>query len=282
MSDSTMDTSNDTVCDGTTIPQTQKPKDPLEAQVTLLRNKIAIERDAIAAFVEKGQQRIAQLERELDEVYRVKTEELQKQRQEFELSSARIELAVVPARVKLDVGGRVFSVTMDMMTKYPDSFFSRLFSGRWEEMKTDDGAYFINRSAKMFDYIVDFLRDGELELELSGAEMRALFREADFYQLRELADKLSPAMDDWTWIETPNAVLSNGGLTLTAKDMGTQYVGVCLVCSRFVCFSNVGFSHFKVRMFAWHCWMDARCARVVRSSGFRYRGRVYRHWSREH
>jgi hypothetical protein len=113
------------------------------------------------------------------------------------------------------VGGRIFSVTLDMMLKYPNSFFARLFSGQWEDQIGSDGAYFINRSFQLFHHIVDFLRDGGLDVSLSEDDHRALCREADFYQLKELLDVLNPSVDDhWTLTETPNGVLSNGGLTL--------------------------------------------------------------------
>jgi hypothetical protein len=136
-----------------------------------------------------------------------------------ELSTQRITTTVTTERIKLDVGGRIFSVTLDMMLKYPDSFFARLFSGRWEDKKTEDGAYFINRDFDQFHHIVSFLRHGSLDVSLSEDDHRALCRDADFYQLNELLDVLKPSVsvDTWTLMETANGVLSNGGLTLTNK-----------------------------------------------------------------
>jgi hypothetical protein len=53
---------------------------------------------------------------------------------------------------------------------------------------------------------------------LSEDDHRALCREADFYQLKELLDVLNPSVDDnWTLTGTRNAELSNGGLKLTCK-----------------------------------------------------------------
>jgi hypothetical protein len=72
---------------------------------------------------------------------------------------------------------------------------------------------------RMFDFILEFLRDGGLDVSLSEEDHRALFREADFYQLKDLVEVLKPSVsvDNWTWTETPNGVLSNGGLTFTSK-----------------------------------------------------------------
>jgi hypothetical protein len=185
----------------------KKHDDDPDARIARTRGEIVVKQQAITALhadLDKRLLRLATLERELEDAFKAKEMVLQKEREEFELSTQRIASTVTTDRIKLDVGGRIFSVTLDMMLKYPESFFARLFSGRWEGKKTDDGAYFINRSGKLFDHIVDFLRDGGLEVDLSEEDHRALCREADFYQLKEF----------------PNGVLSNCGLTLTGKAGG--------------------------------------------------------------
>jgi hypothetical protein len=137
---------------------------------------------AFHADLDKRQQRLVALERELLEAIQAKEMVLQKEREDFELSIRRINTTVTTERIKLDVGGRIFSVTLDMMLKYPDSFFARLFSGRWEDKKTEDGAYFINRNFDHFHHIVGFLRYGCVDVELSEPDHRALCLEADFYR----------------------------------------------------------------------------------------------------
>jgi hypothetical protein len=207
----------------------KKHDDDPDARITRIRGKIVVEQQAITALhssiatlhadLDKRQQRLAKLERELDDAYKAKEKALQKEREDFELSTRRITSTVTTNKIRLDVGGRYFSVTLDMMLKYPNSFFGRLFSGRWEDQIGPDGAYFINRSGTLFHLIVDFLRDGGLEVDLSELDHAALCREADFYQLKELVEVLRPSVsvDNWTWTETPNGVLSNDGLTLTTS-----------------------------------------------------------------
>jgi hypothetical protein len=165
------------------------------------------------------QQQLLQLERVLDDACKGRKMALLEREKAFERSTQRITTTVTTERIKLNVGGRIFSVTLDMMLKYPDSFFARLFSGRWEDKKTDDGAYFINRDFDQFHHVVSFLRHGCLDVELDESDHRALCCESDFYQLKELVDVLKPSVsvDNWTWTETPNGILSNGGLTLTNK-----------------------------------------------------------------
>jgi hypothetical protein len=195
--------------------------DDIDVRIARIRDEMVVTQQTISSLhadLDKQQQRYARLERELRDAYNEKERALQKEREDFELSTQRINTTVTSSRIKLDVGGRIFSVTLDMMLKYPDSFFARLFSGRWEDKKTEDGVYFINHSGDHFHHIVNFLRDGGLDVSLSEDDHRALCREADFYQLKELLDVLNPSVDDnWTLTETPNGVLSNDGLTLTGK-----------------------------------------------------------------
>lgn len=88
--------------------------------------------------------------------------------------------------MKLNVGGRIFSVTLEMMLKHPNSFFGALFSGRWEEKRGPDGSIFIDRSGTLFHHITDYLRDDVWRADLSVAELQAASTEAKFYCLEGL------------------------------------------------------------------------------------------------
>ena len=56
--------------------------------------------------------------------------------------------------IKLNVGGKIYQTTLDTLRKDPDSMLYAMFSGRFE-LKPDekDGAYFIDRDAKLFRYV---------------------------------------------------------------------------------------------------------------------------------
>jgi hypothetical protein len=211
-------------CDYTGASSKKHDDDGIDARIARIREEtqqtITALHATFQANLDKQQQRYARLERELRDAYNEKERALQKEREDFELSTQRITTTVTSSRIKLDVGGRIFSVTSDMMIRYPDSFFARLFSGRWEDKKTEDGAYFINRDFDHFHHIVSFLRHRCLDVSLGEDDHRALCREADFYQLKELLDVLNPSVDDkWTLTKTPNGVLLNDGFTLTSKKM---------------------------------------------------------------
>jgi len=79
----------------------------------------------------------------------------------------RDELGVAPHkihsnRVLLDVGGSLFSTTAETLTKVPDSWLGRMFSGRFPiHVNHDDGRVFIDRDGTHFHIILNFLRDPE-------------------------------------------------------------------------------------------------------------------------
>ena len=49
------------------------------------------------------------------------------------------------SRIKLDIGGSLFTTTTSTVSRFPDSMLAAMFSGRHELPKTEDGTYFIDR-----------------------------------------------------------------------------------------------------------------------------------------
>jgi nitrate/nitrite-specific signal transduction histidine kinase len=70
----------------------------------------------------------------------------------------------VGSRVKLDVGGVHFTTSVTTLMTEPDSMLAAMFSGRHELEKDDDGRVFIDRDGELFKYVLQFLRDGELDV----------------------------------------------------------------------------------------------------------------------
>lgn len=112
----------------------------------------------------------------------------------------------------LMVGGKEFITTVGTLNSVPNSFFSKL-------VKFSDGAseFFVDRSPKMFEYILSYLRAtryGEppdmLSLPDSIHELKMLRRESCFYRLPDLTclienridEKRSPRIDILV-LETP-------------------------------------------------------------------------------
>jgi hypothetical protein len=88
--------------------------------------------------------------------------------------------------VILDVGGYKYKTTISTLTKYPQTYFNGLFSGKYPIRKQKDGSIFIDRDGKHFRYILNFLRNGRIVFPESESERRELMLEAEFYLLKDI------------------------------------------------------------------------------------------------
>jgi hypothetical protein len=71
------------------------------------------------------------------------------------------------------------------------------FSGRHELKRRADGRIFIDRDGELFKYVLQYLRDGDLDVEhLDQGLRKRLKREAAFYCLPGLAEKLTTGAVD--------------------------------------------------------------------------------------
>lgn len=92
--------------------------------------------------------------------------------------------------VSLNVGGEIYTTTLDTLTRYQDSMLGAMFTGQISTLRDKRGNVFIDRDGKVFRYILNFLRSSSLDLPEGFSEMRLLRREADFFQIRPLLDEI--------------------------------------------------------------------------------------------
>lgn len=115
-----------------------------------------------------------------------------------------------PARaggpVTLNVGGKLYSTTLQTLTRFPDSMLGAMFRGPQPALTDRRGNYFIDRDGKTFRHILNFLRFGQLDLPEGYAELSLLRTEADFYQIRPLLEELR-RVEAERWRQRANAVL---------------------------------------------------------------------------
>lgn len=99
------------------------------------------------------------------------------------------------SKIKLNVGGKIYKTTLDTLRKDPDSMLNAMFSGKFE-LKADeeDGAYFIDRDGKLFRYILNYLRDGDLLYPEDQTAKEQLLKEAKFYQVQGIINHLEEAL----------------------------------------------------------------------------------------
>ncbi|CAF1642654.1 unnamed protein product, partial [Didymodactylos carnosus] len=95
-------------------------------------------------------------------------------------------------KVTLNVGGDKFQTSVETLTKEKGTFFTALFSKQWPLEKDDEGCVFIDRNGKLFTYILEYLRTGEVHFDQKNAILRkSLSIEAKYYQLNRLIALLS-------------------------------------------------------------------------------------------
>ena len=95
------------------------------------------------------------------------------------------------SRIKLNVGGTHVETSLETLTKGEGgSMLASMFSGRHEMTPDDDGSFFIDRDGKHFRHILNYLRNGLVQVELNTAEAGELAVEAEYYGLQDLASVL--------------------------------------------------------------------------------------------
>jgi len=92
--------------------------------------------------------------------------------------------------IYLNVGGVKYTTSRSTLTKYTDSMLGSMFSQNIPTKVDKDGCYFIDRNGKIFEYILQFLRSGELILPENFENLRLLKCEAEFFQVVPLLNSL--------------------------------------------------------------------------------------------
>ncbi|XP_018672466.2 BTB/POZ domain-containing protein kctd15-like isoform X1 [Ciona intestinalis] len=108
---------------------------------------------------------------------------------------AGVPKAAVPSRyaapVHIDVGGHIYTSSLETLTKFPDSKLGRLFSGAEPiVLDTLKQHYFIDRDGNMFRHILNFLRTSNLALPDDFHELDQLLQEARFFELKLMVGQL--------------------------------------------------------------------------------------------
>mmetsp|Transcript_1679 Transcript_1679/g.2640 ORF Transcript_1679/g.2640 Transcript_1679/m.2640 type:complete len:563 (-) Transcript_1679:618-2306(-) len=92
----------------------------------------------------------------------------------------------VPAVLRLNVGGSIFTTSKTTLLKEEESLFIELFGENAKPPSTDsEGRYFIDRDGHYFSYVLNFLRDGsDTSLpECGSTEWAGVRREAEYFRV---------------------------------------------------------------------------------------------------
>ena len=123
--------------------------------------------------------------------------------------------------VYLNVGGTVYTTTSDTLNNDGGGYLSILVrnqstEGRVENTLSKDGNIFIDRNGTLFEYILDFLRNGRLPSRLSDVLLVDLRDEAMFYQIPELVQLLEDKL-----VTGKNAIIA--AVSASNNNCGPQF-----------------------------------------------------------
>mmetsp|Transcript_41955 Transcript_41955/g.96286 ORF Transcript_41955/g.96286 Transcript_41955/m.96286 type:complete len:371 (+) Transcript_41955:37-1149(+) len=120
-------------------------------------------------------------------------------------------------RIRLDIGGTAFSTSKATLTRVPGSMLEAMFSGRHQVRPEDEGVFFIDRDGRHFHHILNYLRDGDQWLPpLDPETCQEVAREADYYGLPEMMEKLCPSVSHLSLVAKSHSIdLRETTLTLT-------------------------------------------------------------------
>ena len=111
-------------------------------------------------------------------------------------------------RINLNIGGRLFCSTKEVFMSIENTFFYGLIANKSHFKEPDDGVFFIDRNPVVFDRILDYLRNGKINLKsLSKYEIDILKDDFEYYCLPTLL-----RWDDQNQAE--NISFSNENLTI--------------------------------------------------------------------
>lgn len=88
------------------------------------------------------------------------------------------------APVHIDVGGTIYTSSLETLTKYPDSKLAKLFNGSipivLDSLKQH---YFIDRDGGMFRHILNFMRNSRLLISEDFPDLELLLEEARYFDI---------------------------------------------------------------------------------------------------
>uniref|UniRef100_A0A1A9ZAY1 BTB domain-containing protein n=2 Tax=Glossina TaxID=44049 RepID=A0A1A9ZAY1_GLOPL len=101
------------------------------------------------------------------------------------------------APVHIDVGGTIYTSSLETLTKYPDSKLAKLFNGSipivLDSLKQH---YFIDRDGGMFRHILNFMRNSRLLISEDFPDLELLLEEARYFDIEPMVKQLENMRKD--------------------------------------------------------------------------------------
>ncbi|XP_011191668.1 BTB/POZ domain-containing protein Tiwaz isoform X1 [Zeugodacus cucurbitae] len=101
------------------------------------------------------------------------------------------------APVHIDVGGTIYTSSLETLTKYPDSKLAKLFNGTipivLDSLKQH---YFIDRDGGMFRHVLNFMRNSRLLIADDFPDLELLLEEARYFEVEPMIKQLESMRKD--------------------------------------------------------------------------------------
>ncbi|KAJ1484762.1 BTB/POZ protein [Baffinella frigidus] len=97
-----------------------------------------------------------------------------------------------PPAVRFDVGGTVFKVAVSTIQSQPEGVLAKMIDGRFPCGKDESGAYFIDRSPRFFEIVLDVHRDNKVYPLAPGFTRERVVAELEFYGLQDFIEGGAP------------------------------------------------------------------------------------------
>ncbi|KAL1518345.1 hypothetical protein ABEB36_001982 [Hypothenemus hampei] len=101
------------------------------------------------------------------------------------------------APVHIDVGGTIYTSSLETLTKYPESRLAKLFNGSipivLDSLKQH---YFIDRDGGMFRHILNFMRNSKLLIPEDFQDLDLLLEEAKYFDIPPMIRQLEQMKKD--------------------------------------------------------------------------------------
>ncbi|XP_030756056.1 BTB/POZ domain-containing protein KCTD1 [Sitophilus oryzae] len=101
------------------------------------------------------------------------------------------------APVHIDVGGTIYTSSLETLTKYPESRLAKLFNGSipivLDSLKQH---YFIDRDGGMFRHILNFMRNSKLLIPENFHDLDLLLEEAKYFDIPPMVRQLEQMKKD--------------------------------------------------------------------------------------
>jgi len=214
------------------------------------KKALADEVRRLQTVIESREKELNKLERDRETLWTERSAEFQARVEKWEATSGSRELAAAQGvtKVKIDVGGKVFSVSMDTLLREKGSFFDAMVSSAWASSPGDDGTYFLDRDPFAYAVIFNYLRDGDDALERLHQRpllAKAVRKEADFLGMDKLLSKIPTEIGKFPNASTASCPKHGHSSSYKAHWKEDQGAYVCSTCHSAFTFISKSFGIYN-------------------------------------